>query len=370
MCQCTFNIPSLAHMLRSLSTDTITERFATEYKESFNSLNHLQWHLKWRMGSDQRSVLLTLQCVPDHEIVDKVQNVMILLGLHLYSGDESDENVVVKMPIQTMVRLTKETDYQYTLLHDSTVNPPSNDSMSENVSLSKFDNACITYNVSLFFLGLFLDEHKLDFSNFLGIAVKEDLSTDIGAMLSFDSTKRSKFSDVTLVASPNGDSSQPPVEFFAHKVILAARSPVFAKMFEHEMQESLNNRIEIDDIDPEVIMEMLVYMYTGDVPDIKVMADDLFYVADKYELVSLRMLCEEHLSYNLRVDNAVRLVQLAFTHNAPQLKKNALKFIAKKAAEVRATKEWAEVIQGNEILDELIETMVEPAPPAKKRRTD
>ncbi len=65
------------------------------------------------------------------------------------------------------------------------------------------------------------------------------------------------------------------------------------------------------------------------------------------------MFCEQHLSYiNLRVDNVVRLVQLAFAHKVPLSKKNALKFIAKFAVEVRATEEWTEVKQGNDILDE------------------
>ena len=31
----------------------------------------------------------------------------------------------------------------------------------------------------------------------------------------------------------------------AHKAILAARSPVFAAMFEHEMEERKHNRVEV-----------------------------------------------------------------------------------------------------------------------------
>ena len=110
----------------------------------------------------------------------------------------------------------------------------------------------------MFFLVLALNE-------FSQVHIPPDARCDMGAMLNFDSNEKSKFSDVTLVASPKGDSSpstsQAPVEFFAHKVILASKSPVFAKMFEHQMQESLNNRIEIKDIDSDVLKEMLVYMH-------------------------------------------------------------------------------------------------------------
>ncbi len=73
------------------------------------------------------------------------------------------------------------------------------------------------------------------------------------------------------------------------------------------------------------------------------MAGDLLYVADKYQLDELKALCEQHLTYCLQVNNASCIIRLAFTHNASQLKTNALKFIAKNTAGVRATEEWAEL---------------------------
>jgi len=55
-------------------------------------------------------------------------------------------------------------------------------------------------------------------------------------------------------------------EFRAHKVILAACSPVFRAMFEHEMQDSLNDRVEIHDLDPQVYKEMMGFIYCGKAP--------------------------------------------------------------------------------------------------------
>jgi speckle-type POZ protein len=57
-------------------------------------------------------------------------------------------------------------------------------------------------------------------------------------------------SDVTLIVS--GGRS-----FSAHKVILAARSPVFGAMFAHEMKESLNGEVLLDDLSPAVMGELL-----------------------------------------------------------------------------------------------------------------
>ena len=237
--------------------------------------------------------------------------------------------------------------------------------MLYNISLSKFD-IHIGCRVAILYMHSFLD--KLYTPNDIS---PPDIGKDLRALLSFDSTeKRNKFSDVTLVAPnpANEESNRAPVEFFAHKAILAARSPVFAKMFEHEMQESLSSQVELSDIDPEIVKEMLVYIYTGQVPKIEEKVNDLLYVADKYQLDHLKSVCERHLTYSLQVDNAARIIQLAYMHNAPQLKKNALRFISKHAAEVRATEEWEEVKQGNEVLDDLIEIMQEP--PAKRPRLD
>lgn len=60
-----------------------------------------------------------------------------------------------------------------------------------------------------------------------------------------------------------------------------ARSPVFAAMFEHEMEERKQNRVAISDVDHEVLKEMLRFIYTGKAPNLEKMADDLLAAADK-----------------------------------------------------------------------------------------
>ena len=67
----------------------------------------------------------------------------------------------------------------------------------------------------------------------------------------------SQFADVTLTCNSR--------EFQCHKAILTARSPVLAAMFEHEMKERQLNLVEIEDMDPEVMADMLRFIYTGKV---------------------------------------------------------------------------------------------------------
>lgn len=72
-------------------------------------------------------------------------------------------------------------------------------------------------------------------------------------------------------------------QFKAHKAILAARSPVFAAMFEHGMAESRANRVNITDVEPDILGEVLRFIYTGRVVglDNPVMAQELLAAADK-----------------------------------------------------------------------------------------
>ena len=52
-------------------------------------------------------------------------------------------------------------------------------------------------------------------------------------------------------------------------------------MFEHEMEERKQGRVEITDVESEVLKEMLRFIYTGKANGLDKMADDLLAAADK-----------------------------------------------------------------------------------------
>nr|XP_050047599.1 speckle-type POZ protein-like [Dermacentor andersoni] len=186
------------------------------------------------------------------------------------------------------------------------------------------------------------------------------LSNDFGHL--FESRK---FSDVIM--SVNGR------EFYAHKAILAARSPVFAAMFEHEMEEKKQSRVEITDMDHEVLREMLRFIYTGQAPNLDSMADDLLVAADKYALERLKVMCEESLWSNLSVDTAAQVLSLADMHCAGQLKAHAIDFInARHATRVAETAGWKNIIHRQphlvaEAFQALATQQVPPIEPPHKR---
>jgi len=78
------------------------------------------------------------------------------------------------------------------------------------------------------------------------------LGSDLKAML-----ENGSLSDVSLVVS---DRTIP-----AHRVVLASRSSVFRAMFEHNMKESEEGRVDISDCSYEAVAAMLKFMYC-DIP--------------------------------------------------------------------------------------------------------
>lgn len=167
----------------------------------------------------------------------------------------------------------------------------------------------------------------------------------------FDSPQ---FSDVTI--DVNG------TEFKAHKVILATRCPVFLRMFRNDMLENKVNRVDITDLEPLIIREMLIFIYSdswsfeamttpnkGDLSgrDTQPLALDLLRAADKYQLDKLKAICEHQLSKTMCEDNATELLIMADRYNAGQLKRRALEFIVTNATKVIRSNSWARMASEN-----------------------
>jgi len=78
--------------------------------------------------------------------------------------------------------------------------------------------------------------------------------------------------------------------FGAHRSLLSARSPVFASMFASGMKETKTGKVCIEDVDPTTFQQFLKFLYTGTFEPSS-MDQDLFEVADKYQVETLMELC-------------------------------------------------------------------------------
>ncbi|XP_014214510.1 speckle-type POZ protein A-like [Copidosoma floridanum] len=138
--------------------------------------------------------------------------------------------------------------------------------------------------------------------------------------------KNQTLTDVTIITNNE--------KLRAHKIVLACRSPVFLAMFDNDMLESRNNVVEIKDFDSSVIIEMLRYMYTGEVENINDIADDLVRCADKYLISELKESCETYLANSLTLDNVLSRLCFANFHNCNDLKNKVCRFFATHKQEI------------------------------------
>lgn len=138
-----------------------------------------------------------------------------------------------------------------------------------------------------------------------------------------------QFADLTITVGSE--------TFRAHKAILAARSTVFAAMFQHDMQESQRNKVTIKDIQPKVFKEVLRFIYTDKVKGM--MACELLEAADMYDLGRLKVMCEIALIEGITVGSVTKTLIMADLHRAKELKARAIQFIGEN---LKAMPDWSE----------------------------
>ena len=134
------------------------------------------------------------------------------------------------------------------------------------------------------------------------------------------------------------------VKIAAHRVILAARSPVFDAMFQHDMKEKRTNETEIEDATPAAFKALLRFIYTGHC-EVGMLAEELLVAANKYDIQDLKEICAKELHKKLTVDNAVHLLILSDLHQANDLKRAAIRFINKNAEYVMKTASWFNLLK-------------------------
>ena len=77
----------------------------------------------------------------------------------------------------------------------------------------------------------------------------------------------------------------------------------------------------------------------------KDVAEEILFVADKYQIELLKEQCETSLIDKMDVSNAVRRLVLAYLHSAPNLMEAALKCLIKHKDEVWNRNEWKELMK-------------------------
>lgn len=125
-----------------------------------------------------------------------------------------------------------------------------------------------------------------------------------------------EFSDIKLSARGK--------EFFAHKSILAGRSPVIREILRFNKEAS----VICVDVDACVLKKLLQFIYTGCCHRLhQGLAKELIIVAKRYEMDDLENVCIEYLCRKLNVDNAVEIAMFAVCNKLHTLKTKTIERI-------------------------------------------
>ncbi|KAK4491294.1 hypothetical protein RD792_002030 [Penstemon davidsonii] len=130
--------------------------------------------------------------------------------------------------------------------------------------------------------------------------------------------------------------------FYAHKLILSTRSPVFKAQFFGPLKEENTRYIKIEEMQAPVfkvhkslssLIALLHFIYCDVIPDLgskcvaTMMSQHLLVAADRYGMESLRSLCESRLCKNITVNTVASSLVLAEQYGCSKLKSTCLKFI-------------------------------------------
>ncbi|KAJ8416674.1 hypothetical protein AAFF_G00325520, partial [Aldrovandia affinis] len=156
-------------------------------------------------------------------------------------------------------------------------------------------------------------------------SMKEDLRLYQSTLLQ-DGLKEllneNKFVDCTLKV---GDRSLP-----CHRLIMAACSPYFRELFFTEDGKELEQSKEVilENVDPATMDMIISYLYSAEIDLNDDNVQDVFAVANRFQIPSVFTVCVNYLQRKLSPDNCLAIFRLGLVLNCPRLAVSARDYIA------------------------------------------
>ncbi|XP_071399044.1 kelch-like protein 40a [Centroberyx affinis] len=119
-------------------------------------------------------------------------------------------------------------------------------------------------------------------------------------------------------------------EFPCHRLVLAASSPFFKAMFLSDLEESKKREIVLKDVEPGVMGMILRYLYTSDINLTEQNVQDIFMVANMYQIPSIFSVCVSYLKEKLVLGNCLAIFRLGLLLDCPRLALAAREFICER----------------------------------------
>ena len=115
--------------------------------------------------------------------------------------------------------------------------------------------------------------------------------------------------------------------FYAHKVVLSACSKYFKAMFTCKMEESSSYRVDLHQVSPTALNDIVDFAYTGNVSINQINVQDLLATASMLHLERIVDACCEFLMSNIHPCNCLGILNFSELHSCKQLWTQAFQYL-------------------------------------------
>ncbi|XP_077987707.1 kelch-like protein 21 [Glandiceps talaboti] len=140
------------------------------------------------------------------------------------------------------------------------------------------------------------------------------------------------FTDITLEVGSK--------EYPCHKAVLASCSPYFRAMFTNDMKERNANRVQIKDVQVDVMNVIIQFIYTGKITISPQNVQAVFEGASLLQVHTVQDVCAGYFERLLSPSNCLGILDYADTHGCKELQQKAWKVILNNFNEVCKSEEF------------------------------
>ncbi|KAJ5073902.1 pep-cterm sorting domain-containing protein [Anaeramoeba ignava] len=155
------------------------------------------------------------------------------------------------------------------------------------------------------------------------------LSNDLNKLLK----EEQEYSDFEIIVnSPENIKSI----FRCHRAILSSRTQYFRGLFRSRMKEYQEGKVEFDNISPEIMLQILQFIYNGKIEINQENAIELLIHSQKLLLFDLELFhyLDQFIMDNISVENAIDILNISVRHHRTDLYQFCLEFITENFDEI------------------------------------
>ncbi|KAJ7993403.1 hypothetical protein DPEC_G00272080 [Dallia pectoralis] len=141
-----------------------------------------------------------------------------------------------------------------------------------------------------------------------------------------------KLVDVTLAAGGR--------DFPCHRAVLALCSVYFHSMFSGEFVEGISARVELHDVDPDVLASLLDFCYTGKLTINQGNVEGLIRTSSQLQFQTVRAVCSRYLQHQIDATNCLGILEFGEVHGCPEVVAKAWGFLLENFEAVQRSEEF------------------------------